>query len=624
MKKIIILFLFLFSPLIVNANANMYKDAYIKDNGDLHVKQAIVLYGNYNGAEIDVLSKYFGEYAIYSADSFELIRVCETGTTGFSILETPSNCFERVNNARVGDSRVYEYFDKGQSVGLRMYNPSTLGNKGFYFEYILKNVVVKHNDIAELRLNVLDTDFREFLNNFEVRVHIPDVDENLRIWGHGPLYGESKIENNKTGIFTITDLPQGTKVDIRMSFNKELIPNSAKLSNIDNFDNIIKEETELADRANEQREEYIREKEERNKRRELILFITFICSGIWFFGLIIYWIYIYKKYDKEHESDFDEKYYRDFPNEYSPETVQYLMKKNIDTVGLSSSLLNIIRKKGLTIEETTIKTGIIRKKEEKDYILKLNKETKEELTKEEEKLRKWFLNDFGDGEQFKLSSITSKIKNESSARKFMRNYNEWLDDVKSIAVNEDLYEDNSSKKVLPVLYSFIPIIFIILGNFIAILLLIPAFIFIVYIIMFKRRTKKGNEYFSKWNALKNFLDDFGNFSDRELPEIHLWEKYLVYANVFGLADKLQKQMDIKIKNINDVNTNFNTSVFGYLYLHYALNQSLNRSVNNAVTKANNEISRAASSSRSSGGGFGGGFSGGGGFGGGGGLSGGRF
>ena len=41
-----------------------------------------------------------------------------------------------------------------------LYNPSTR-KKAFYVEYILKNVVVSHNDIAELRLNMLSTDLRE-------------------------------------------------------------------------------------------------------------------------------------------------------------------------------------------------------------------------------------------------------------------------------------------------------------------------------------------------------------------------------------------------------------------------------------------------------------------------------
>jgi hypothetical protein len=44
------------------------------------------------------------------------------------------------------------------------------------------------------------------------------------------------------------------------------------------------------------------------------------------------------------------------------------MKKNIDATGLSSSLLNIIRKKGVTVEELNKKAGLIFKKDVKEYL----------------------------------------------------------------------------------------------------------------------------------------------------------------------------------------------------------------------------------------------------------------
>ena len=139
---------------------------------------------------------------------------------------------------------------------------------------------------------------------------------------------------------------------------------------------------------------------------------------------------------------------------------------------------------------------------------------------------------------------------------------------------------------------------------------------------FSKRTKNGNELYLKWNALKNFMKDFGSFEEKELPEIGLWEKYLVYAHIFGIAEKLRKEMEVKIPNIENYSNGMST--YDYMIFNNALNRSVATSVTAAITSANAKI---AESTSSSGGGFGGGFSGGssgGGFSGGGGSGGGRF
>jgi uncharacterized membrane protein len=125
-------------------------------------------------------------------------------------------------------------------------------------------------------------------------------------------------------------------------------------------------------------------------------------------------------------------------------------------------------------------------------------------------------------------------------------------------------------------------------------------------------------------GLNRFLKDFGKFKTRDLPQIELWEKYLVYAVVFGSAKKLAKTMEIKFSEMPESSYTVGDYLFDITYLrmlnnlNYNISQGVSRAVSTALsTKAISE------SSTSSGGGFGGGFSGGGGFGGGGG-GGGRF
>lgn len=45
-----------------------------------------------------------------------------------------------------------------------------------------------------------------------------------------------------------------------------------------------------------------------------------------------------------------------------------------------------------------------------------------------------------------------------------------------------------------------------------------------------------------WKSLKRFLDHFSEFSEIPLEAFKLWEKYLVFAILFGNAKKLVKML----------------------------------------------------------------------------------
>ena len=154
-------------------------------------------------------------------------------------------------------------------------------------------------------------------------------------------------------------------------------------------------------------------------------------------------------------------------------------------------------------------------------------------------------------------------------------------------------------------------------TFIVNTLIFAAIIFIIYIGTIKRKSEKGIEHYTRWKAFKKFLNDFGTFDTKELPEIILWERYLVYATIFGLAKKVQKDMNVKIKEIELADTYYGNN---YIFINdfnmtSVISSSLNEAFRGAQTTINREM---ASSSSGSYGGHGGGFSSGGGFGGGGG------
>lgn len=48
-----------------------------------------------------------------------------------------------------------------------------------------------------------------------------------------------------------------------------------------------------------------------------------------------------------------------------------------------------------------------------------------------------------------------------------------------------------------------------------------------------------DEKASQLAGLKRFLIDFSNIENRESIQVHLWDEYLIYAQMFGIADKVE-------------------------------------------------------------------------------------
>ena len=105
-------------------------------------------------------------------------------------------------------------------------------------------------------------------------------------------------------------------------------------------------------------------------------------------------------------------------------------------------------------------------------------------------------------------------------------------------------------------------------------------------------------------GLKQFFNEFDNMSDKEAIEVMLWEEYLMYAQIFGVAEKVAKQFK---KLYPDVITDYDYDSVVFI----------NNISYDAVHAASAAQSRAQSYS-SGGGGFSSGGGGGGSFGGGGG------
>lgn len=640
MKKYFYLFISLLFILPISAFAdgieNFYIDATVLSNGDVKVKESYMLSGSYNGFEriinyvgstdpFNGSKSSFNGSVIYNGDSIIVNKVGTIDKNNYANLldESLVDIFRETSYASKGDYGVYTQSNSSNGVSLLIYNPSSK-SRAFYTEYTITNMAIVHNDIAELGFNIF-TELREYIDNLEMTIHIPNNQDLLRVWAHGPLWGESKIIDNQTVKITIQDIDPYTGLDTRIAFDKDVLKDSNKFSNVDALDTIIELETEKADLANQEREK-VKAEVERETR------IGKILDGIkvaWLGGLIVIIYFVYKKHDKEYASTFKTKYFRDFPSDNHPTTVGYLIRKQINNDDLSASILMLIYKKVLSFKTTDKKNNY-----------ELIYHASADLSDFDKKLLEFLYLKSFEGIKDQEVVTLSELKRQAKSRyeKFLRRYTNWKKAVQTEAKSKNFFESKANVKALSILYSVVGIflgcvssnldIYLETSMMAKILLgltFIASIVSLIYFASFTKRTKQANEEYQLWMGLKNFMKDFGTLDKKDLPDIVLWEKYLVYAVTLGVADKLAKTMEIRATELQEFNNS--DVLFDYYYFNHltSFTRSINHAVHSSVSAAQSARAAAntASSSSSSGGGFGGGFSGGGGsFGGGGG--GGRF
>lgn len=393
--------------------------------------------------------------------------------------------------------------------------------------------------------------------------------------------------------------------------------------------------------------------------------------------IVVMVIIIYFKYDKEYKPVFKEKYLRDFPEDETPTNVSYLLYKKIKTNAISAELLNMIYKGNIKAEK------IDGKKE--DYELTFI--NKENLTEKEIAIVRLVFFSIDVNSKIKLSDLKKKAKSSYSSflsrydrvMTLSENYAKQKEYYESdnVQKKEKLFKKDFPLWIIFIISMIFPVLAIILIPILVLIIVIKYLIvkikqkdikslaitlfillsiissiaiFIVFIINYfvepnvkyylillilviisicyinntKKYSRTGIEEYSMWKARRNFLNDFSNMKDKTIPEITLWERYLVFATLFGNAKKIVEEMKIAIPEYNGIND----TDFTY-YMSYNLSNSLDNCIHAAHSVAASAAAAAEAASSSSGGGSwssgsggGGGFSSGGG--GGGGSGGGRF
>lgn len=510
---------------------------------------------------------------------------------------------------------TFSVSNQGDSYRLTARMPASDEKLTYTLSYTETNVVEHYEDAAHLYWQFIGKSWGVETRVADITIVPPSAlsKDQVRAWAHGPLNGLVSIGEDGAVTLHVTDLPAETFVEARVLYPSASF-SAAPLWDGTITNKVLSEEKTWADEANAQRASA--------KRTYWGAMIVGILGGLSLFGLITF---LFIKYGREHKSfiEFDGKYWREDPRpDLPPAMIGSLWRFGKVTMDdVTASILDMADRKVIVMNEVEVEKKRLfgAPKIEKEYhftvdrvklanehdvhqdlmdiILKMGTETKDEFT---------------------FESI--KKYAEKNPKEFSEEITDWQNNVKGRVEIAGLIEAQSN--TMRVVAIILTIALGVLGAIVldqqatiaAILcfvLCVPSFFMTIFM---KRRSVEGHTLYRRYEGIRNYLKDFSRLDEYPPNSIVVWNRFLVLATVFGIAEQVAR--DLKVVMPEMVNSQDFAMNYWWFYganVHGASPfEGLSSTLNAASAQA------IASSASSSAGGFGGGFSGGGGFGGGGG------
>lgn len=592
-------------------------DATVMKNGNLHIVEKIIFdfKEKANGVYRDILYKY--KYnnqkddmnpssSRYQAQDIENIKVYRTD-------ESFSNDFElkKINerSALNGMDNVYsisQITEDGYLKRIKIYEPSISGSKKYLkIEYDVVTPTVLYNDAGEIYWNFVGGNWDCLIENLKINIDFEQEynGENIKFYPHG-YTNITNIENSNGKLsFFIEKLKAGTAVDARVVFSSIYL-DKAKNKYDTSYDYITLEKIEKTMNFGKTR----------NSISKLLTYVIIIITIVYFILLIIKSIKISSKGKKSKP-----EYYTEPLNNLNLSVYTKINSDSIINPNLfMATVLDLQNKKAITMDaQKKLKVSFDGIKY--NYYLTINKDFDFKKLSEYELLIINYLfnerasqnvnfNNFKE-QTIELNEKLKKLsKNYYESRKFQSvcyNYDKKISKVVYTETDSGLKEFSAFWLIFLFVISIINVFVISPLNFnlkienATIYILIGFFITIIAVsLTFVKSLKE--EYYEEYNklvGLKKYLLEYSLIKDRYPIEIALWDRYLVFASLFGIAKKVAKEFKEElIANGYDED---------YIYMNYPL-------IGMSMYNSNFSSYVSTSTGSSSSGGFSGGGSGGGG------------
>lgn len=541
---------------------NYDMDAYIQEDGTIHIDESITYYfsSSANGLTRDL--RYFYKT---NKDSMEpnSARYQATGIENITVAVTnPANIttnFTKASNAEKGDNGVYTVdavnADRTDGYDIMVYSPISSNNfQTVHYSYDITDAVVQYNDMSEIYYNFIGNGIETDVDEFNLDIYLPKS-INMDDVKYYPHTYATKLEDIQVMLdsasncisFNIRNIPSGKPVDARIVFPNTVLMNCTKKYNNDyDFNSLYKIENSMS----------------LGNTRYFIHITINIILGVLLVALcIIFLTYGTIKSRKFRTTVKNANYFRDIPKRLNLLEYQALLPSKI-TDALSSNLiiatiLDLTNRKILNLET---KKGANKKYE---YNVSINKNV--DFTKlypyEKQILSLIFSDQISTN--FNASAYTEKtlelnarFKEISKNRKLVQQISKASS--KKLIDTKKIYEKVKTSLILNFIILIVTLLIVFLFNtlvmnpdkalgiveFIMSSVFTAFLTFIVVIILddlYKIPTDKYAQDQKELLGLWKYLKDYSLIKDRYPIELSIWNEYLVFASLFGIADKVAKE-----------------------------------------------------------------------------------
>ena len=517
--------------------------------------------------------------------------------------------------------------------------------------YRVEGMVTKYSDIGELYWQFVGSEWAEPSRNVTMTLHLPQptgatsiAGENVRAWGHGPLDGDVAIGSDGVVTFTVPRIDPGTYGEARVVFPTEWLAQNATVESWDYpaLNYIVKEETKWADDANRQR----------SAANALYIGYFGACAVFLVLCLIAFF-----RFGREHSTAFKEEYWRDVPDKnVHPLVVKYVESwGTVSTNDFATELMHLTATGAIylgtgtyskpandipdtfktigamlfgnqAMQQRIAQGGLVAVDDY--YLARLPKAN--ELTNPIDLAALGLLfGQIGNGaDSIWFDSID--LYAERNKELAVDGFKHWTDVVKKQAEAGRFIEKPGKAlgTVLKVISWVIGLIGLFLGSMNAFFYIGTAVAVAANILVIRfmpRRSRAGAELHAKASALEHWLNDFTLLNERLPLDVRTWGDFMVYATLFGIADKVMNELRVTLPEVykqatGSASTDIGGSNWGLWVIdtHNVGSSLSSLGASSAFDAFKSTVSSSFSTSSSSGGGGGGGFSGGDGGGGGGG------
>ena len=496
----------------------------------------------------------------------------------------------------------------------------------FDISYRVQEVTTLYDDCAIYFQKFLSEKNDARIDKLTATVNLLDNASNVLIWAHGPLDGEilfDKEDYSKVNLF-VDSVKPNEYVEAFFVMDPDAFLDVSYVRSGNMRQRVIKEQELASNQAD---------------MKNFIINLSILLASLVVGVLIIIPIILRiknKVYYTRHVPSQSLQYFRDIPENIPPALLDKLYNyyKGSESLPnkISATILDMIQRKVLIVsyqgEGKKRQTILTKAREHFD---------ENHITEFEKPVISFLFEDVANGQNFvSMDMIKKYCKSKTNARDLERTLFSFTRKLDRMWENYD-YEEKT-KNVVPKYFKYIKVsyVLILLSSLVLVSEKLGENLVVAGLILFvgtgvalgvtsfllKQKSmlnQRGEDKLSLWTGLYNFFNDFTLFEEKDLPELFMWEKYLVYATVLGVSKKVLKNLKFKYPQLEDENYVRDNMILYYSF--YAMQDNLNSdfgsvggSINNAITDAQRAVSSLNSGASTGGGGS---FSSGGSFGGGG-------